>query len=296
MVQLLRSLLACLLGCGIASSAAQTSEPVARQRLGIAVVAGHELHLLRIGALVFGNSRGLVRASDAGIAEQVYLGLKDEIALEARYDIARVAVDMADVDRLSKAREASPQAFWTSRLKELHPDLATLAGRCACDLLLLATVTSKLEVFLTNQHTRGLTLVEYRRVPYLLIPLHFDLIDARTLKAVGYDYWASVEPAPALAIAGDLDQVAALSDTQWQEVRDAASRLFRPRSRFVFGGSWAGSLALSLYDLGVRPSCAMHAYKGRTSQAQRDPVASAYMPPPPMPPGADESKCPAGTP
>jgi len=295
MVQLLRSLLACLLGCNIASSAAQTAEPVARQRLGIAVVAGHELHLLRIGALVFGNSRGLVRAADAGIADQVYLGLRDEIALEARYDIARVAVDMADVDRLRKAREASPQAFWTSRLNELHPDLAALAGRCACDLLLLATVSSKLEVFQTSQHTQGLTLVEYRRVPYLLVPLHFDLIDARTLKAVGHDSWASIEPAPALALTGELDQVAALSDAQWQGVRDAVSRLFRPASRFVYGRNEVRSLALSLYDLGVRPSCAMQAYTGRTSQAQRDPVASAFIPPPQMPPGADESKCPAST-
>lgn len=284
-----------MLAFGFAASGAQTAEPAARQRLGIAVVAGHELHLLRIGALVFGNSRGLVQAADAGIADQVYLGLRDEISFEARYDIARVTVDMADVERLRKAREASPQAFWTSRLNELHPDLAALAGRCACDLLLLATVSPKLEVFQTNQSTRGLTLVEYRRVPYLLVPLRFDLIDARTLKAVGHDSWASTEPAPALALAGELDKVAALSDAQWQGVQEAVSRLFRPSSRFVYGRSEVRSLALSLYDLGVRPSCALQAYTGRTSQAQRDPLATAYVPPPQMPPGADEGKCPAAT-
>lgn len=262
----------------------------AGRRVGVLVLAGHELRLLQIGALVFGNAYGRVAVPDGRLADAIYEGLRADLAREPGQSVHRVELPFAELQRLGPLAYEGSSGFWGASLDALRPELARLGAGCQCDTLLVVSSRKGIEVLQTNQTAPGLTWIRTVGRQGILLPLSLYRVDP-----------ASGRPLADVAIESDLAAVEAawpaepakatqLAEGDWTALARAAERGLRPREAEVTAKIHSAPLGLS--RLGLRPSCAMVYYQLTTTARQRDPGFANHVPPPVVDAGADPSTCP----
>ena len=310
-----------LLGHGPIGSLAQAQETARAptpQRIGVLVLAGHEVRLLQIGVLVFGNAYGQAPAPDGRLADAIYAAVQADLEREPTQRVGRVPVPWVDLQRLSPLAHAGSSSFWGPSLSEIQGDLVRLAAGCACDTLLVLTTPVQAEVLGTNQTARGVTWIRTPGRQGLLVPLRMFVVDPATGRVRGHTHVASALPpvpapwpldpvptptvpaaAPAAseptAPAAPPDRTVspqpktAWTDAEWTALVQAAPAALAsagPGQGVVHG------LSLALSRIGLRPSCAMAYYELTTTRRQRDPAFADHVRPPAVAPGADPSLCP----
>lgn len=283
-----RLCLALLTGLLCTVAAAQPESP--GRRVGVLVLAGHELRLLQIGALVFGNAYGRVAAPDGRIADAIYEALRADLVREPGQSVHRVELPFAELQRLGPLAHEGSSGFWGASLDALRADLARLGSGCRCDTLLVVSSRKRVEVLQTNQTAPGLTWIRSGARQGLYLPLWLYRVDP-----------ASGRPRADVAIESDLGATEAawpakpaeatqLAEGDWAALARSVERALRPPEAEVTGQIHSAPLGLS--RLGLRPSCAMIYYQLTTTARQRDPGFPNHVPPPAVDAGADPSTCP----
>lgn len=313
--------------CTAAAAQAQEGATPPR-RIGLLVLAGHEVRLLQIGVLVFGNAYGQVPAPDARLADALQDVLHAELAGEPGQIVRRLQVPWDALQRLSPRAHEGSSGFWGPSLSDLRGDLVRLAAGCDCDTLLVVSSRMAAEVLGTNQVARGITWVRTPGRQGLMVPLHLYVVDPATGQVRAHTHvlprlspvaapWpldtaaATAARPPGAASAADEGASAAgpvqppgppvagkpsepPPKTRWTEAEWAAlvSAARPTRSIETDALSAVYGLSLSLARIGLRPSCAMTLYELTTTRRQRDPAFADHVRPPSVPAGADPALCP----
>jgi hypothetical protein len=107
------------------------------KRLAVAVLAGEQVELVRVGAMVFGNKRLTVPAPDAAIADAIYEMVEKDLLMEERFQVRRIAVPVGRVAAVREAILSSLGGFSGYTLKRVPQELSELVKDCECDSVLL---------------------------------------------------------------------------------------------------------------------------------------------------------------
>jgi hypothetical protein len=132
----LATVLSVLVWAPLTAAAQQQPEP--RPKLAIAVATGDELQLVTIGALVFWNSRGVLRNERPELANQLFAALRDEIGMEKLFDIHRLILTTEEIRALRQSLPRSRDFFDRSKAGS-NPDVMRILARCGCEKLLLVS-------------------------------------------------------------------------------------------------------------------------------------------------------------
>lgn len=254
----------------------------AGDRLTIVVMAGEQLELVRIGALVFGNKRTSVALPDDAFDVAIASALSTEIQAEMQYTPKIMIPDRANRERYRKVIQDSLGGVFSRTLVSAPEELKQLANECSCNRLLLVLGSSITNGPNSNQRFgpiawTGLTGISgeptqtalWLPLEYLLIdPASMKLLDSTASSGDDYDGFANEPLSPKLWEPSMLE----VSSEAWGALHAAAKRLM------------ARSSKLPLFRIGLRPSCGIKFHI--TRRVRGEPV-----PEPSLPPGADVSKC-----
>jgi hypothetical protein len=285
----LATVLSVLVWAPLTATAQQQPEP--RPKLAIAVATGDELQLVTIGALVFWNSRGVLRNERPELANQLFAALRDEIGMENLYDIHRLALTTAEIRSFRPDLPRSRDFFGRSKAAS-NPDLLRILARCGCDKLLL--VSSSNSNATAEPHTIvGAGVIAGGRFTW---GLAFDLYESAAPEQYAMSGRASLRSARGGISVGedvkwDMTKVSALTEEQWTSVEVTARDLIRPKEKNDRGSGQGHPLVVALSSLGLRPSCDSLAASQSSLRQRRDPNRGDYVPPSVLRPG-DLERCP----
>jgi hypothetical protein len=253
------------------------------ETLAVAVLAGEQLELVRIGALVFGNKRTSVALPDDAFDQAIASAISAEIQAEMQYTAKILIPDRANRRKTREAIQESIGGVFSQSLVSVPEELRMLARECSCDRLLLVLGSSITHGPNSNQRFgpiawTGLTGLSGEPThTSLWLPLQYLLVDPGSMKLLGsalsasddYDGFAN-EPLDAKLWQPSMLEV---SSEAWSALNAAAHRLM------------ARSSKLPLFRIGLRPSCGIKFHVRRR-------VRGELVPEPSLPPGAAVSKCP----
>jgi hypothetical protein len=271
---------------------AAQEQPNPRPKLAIAIATGDELQLVTVGALVFWNSRGVVRNERPELADQLFAALRDEIGMENLFDIHRLALTTEEIRSFRPDLPRSRDFFGRSKAAS-NPDLLRILARCGCDKLLLVSSSNSIAtgephtvvgagVFAGGRFTWGMAfdLYESAAPEQYAMSARASLIRiVRGRISVGED------------VKWDMTKVSALTEEQWTSVEAVARDLMRPKEKNDRDTGQGHPIVVALSSLGLRPSCASLAASQSALRQRRDPNRGDYVPPAVLRPG-DLERCP----
>lgn len=281
-------------GAAQAQPAASEPGPAPRNTVGVVMLAGDQLNLLRIGALVFGNARGQVEVPDGGIADALYRMLQTDAEREPGQAVRRVAVESSAFKALARRAREGVGGWFGKSIGGMDAELAAWRRACDCQQLLVATASIWMELLGTNQTARGLTLLQLSpESSRLVIPLDLFLYDAATGKQLGHSHAGVMSSPIAFDWPKDASSTRELPAPVWQAVAAAAADIALDNGPLAIRAQRPdrNMLTFSLHDLGLRPSCDQALYLMHTTATQRDPNHAGHVPPPAPKPGQDPSSC-----
>lgn len=289
MTNRMRRLLACAIGCcmamQIASSHAQGDSArsydnalSARSKvIGVAVLSGYRADVVTLGGLMgFGYANRLVTRNDGLISDRLYETLKTELDREERYEVKRLAVEPA------QARQFVNE-IWdrrSSRFGKLSAELQALTAGCQCDAVLLLADgpnhNTMAEAGLSHgpawAGTAGALGGKTATKAHMRVGWYAMLIAPETGKRVAS---ALVEERPDYAPASAENwpgQEGEVSEQLWQRMAD-------------YLGRREPLLRKALYEVGLRPSCALPFFETGGQYSSRSQF------PPSTLPGSDPQRC-----
>lgn len=293
---LIRALLFTLLATAMSpvwAAGKPSQELVSRTKtLGVLVLAGQQLDLFRIGALVFGNKRVAVQAPDTALSDLVFDAVKAQIDQEGALTVRRVELAPGDAERLRPmALQAGPKFWGGYQMDALLPALAPYRAQCGCEALLVVAPSRREARPNSNLIYEGLAWVAQggfmgdevgRTEP--MAALQLLLVDAGSGKLVegvgnrsdmgqyiGYESPPVAKEHWPLAMTG-------VTPEQW-------TMIWRPMARVL----WS-TLRRPLFSLGLKPSCTLYFFEmHQPRHAGRDDASAPE--PPTMPAGVDPARC-----
>jgi hypothetical protein len=263
------------------AQSSEASEP--EQKLTVVVLAGEQLDLVRIGAMVFGNKRSSVKLADNTFHETIAAAIASELKIEGRYRIETVIPSQAESASTRKAIQDAIGGFFTRSFSTVPAELSALTQQSQCSRLLLVLGTFTTDGPNSNQSYGPIAWVagsgfgDEPSRSALSIPLEYILVDpigVKLLASAGstdddnYRFADSpIDPKlwhrPMLEVSSDA----------WAALHHAAKTLM------------SKSVKRPLFKVGLRPSCAL-----RFQPPQRVRPGEP-RPEQPVPAGADPAKC-----
>lgn len=282
----MRRLLTLLSVCFVLSFAQAQPNPLAdrTKTLRILVIGGHQVEMVRIGALVFDNKRSNIPTQDGKLAAMTFEEIKRELDREGRFDVRPVtSVQEQELARL-EMKVLSSTGLWEKGFKAISSDVTEIAKSCHCDALLVVIPDADHHDPSNSQSFRGYAWVAHGDDQDLHAPTHAAaslnllLLDGLTGKVV--ESAQTRRGGVSIPETGWPMDMQTLDADQWGAFRIAVRASLR------------ASLREPLYRLGLRPSCAdfFHGIWARHGRMQRtqDPFAPNE---PVLPAGADPAKC-----
>lgn len=286
-VLLLLLILTTLSGPGRATALADRSKSVA-----VLVLAGHQVELARVGAMVFANKRANLQAPDDTLTEGIYLAVKEELEKEGRARVSRLVVPRENMAQLATSVESATSILLGPDEAKLAPVVAPFRSSCSCDAILLVAPLRRQVHPNSNQFVTGMVWLgrggitgEAVSRTAVIANLMFYLFDAQSgglasTSLSAHDRFPERDHTP-LPVGSWPVAMTELSAEQWSAFVEAQGKELRL------------SLRWPLYRLGFRPSCLHHYHRianpGPGRDANQDPFAQSG--PPPMPEGADPARC-----
>ena len=266
------------------SSAAHTALS-AERRVGIVLLTPHNIRMTGVGLTVFSNRYAETGQTDKRIQEATFSLLRKELELEPGTSVHRV--DVAD----EWVRQNGPKAyeernrFFPSKFLGLDASIGDLLKTCQCTDLVLVSDLMLLEHAGTNQSVRGPSIWGgVSGQSQLVIPLSLIRIDAATAEKVDSTHITLVSDRFNFQWPAGEDKVFPLEP---EVVDSAIAALLRREEALKKWGVWG--VREGWFKLGLRPSCALPAYKAtRPTRGSR----SDFDSPPSVAPGADPQTCP----
>jgi hypothetical protein len=254
-----------------------------KKTLAIAVLAGENLDLVRIGALVFGNKRTSVPLKDDTFELAIASAIVDQINAEGQYSTKIISTPQAKRAETRKAIQDSIGGAFTQSIRNPTQELVSLAQSCECESLLVVLGASITDGPNSNQRFGPIAWTGYTGLggpptsTALWLPLQYLLIDPSSIKLLesARSSNESYDPFVSESVNAKLwqESMQDVSLEAWSELQLAAQRLLVKSSR------------LPLFQLGLRPSCGIKFHVRRR-------VRGEPVPEPTLPPGAEASKCP----
>lgn len=261
---------------------AQSPDPAKpNETLAVVVLAGEQLDLVRIG--LFGNKRSSIKLPDDSLHNAIASAIASEIDAEGQYKVRTVIPSQSDSANTRKAIQDALGGFLTRSFSTAPSELKILAQQCECEKLLLVLGSNVMDGPQNNLRIGPFAWVavnmhgEEPSRTSLSIPLEYLLVDPSSLKllANGITYSDNNDRLVRVAVDPKLWHKPMLEVTReaWAELGDAAKKLL------------VGSVKRPLYDVGLRPSCALKFH--RPQRARSGELRTEAEPPA----GADQAKC-----
>jgi hypothetical protein len=264
----------------VRAAASDTDE--SNKTIAIAVLAGENLDLVRIGALVFGNKRTSIPLPDDAFEAAIASAIANQIKTEGQYSTKTITTPKEKRAEIRKAIQESVGGAFTQSIGNPPQELISLAQSCACEKLLVVLGASITDGPNSNQRFGPIAWTGYTGLggpptsTALWLPLQYLLIDPSSIKLLetarssseSYDPFVS----ESMSIKLWQESMLEVSLEAWSELHLAAQRLMAKSSR------------LPLFQLGLRPSCGIKFHVRRR-------VRGEPVPEPTLPPGAEVSKC-----
>lgn len=258
-------------------------------RVAVAVVAGEELDLVRIGFLVFGNERAKAEPPGTMLADAIYEEVSGELAREEKFEIRRLDVPLNRMKDVRASIRSAFGGFDGNELKAMPAELVQLAASCQCDALLVALGGIGVEDMVdSNQRFGPLAWVTGRGIgdkpsrTYVSVAIDFLLVDVAKMASGGVEYGRRLNRS--------LGGVAPIDASLWPIDMKRVDAAAWP---VLVGGirkATAGSARVPLYKLGLRPSCALRLASFDPTPAV-DPLSTVPKDPPKLPPGVRAEQC-----
>jgi len=277
-------LLSCFAATASTLAAAQSPEPAKpTETLAVVVLAGEQLDLVRIGAMVFGNKRNSIKLPDNSFHDAIASAIASEINAEGQYKIRTVVPSQADSGTTRKAIQDALGGFFTRSFSTTPAELKAIAQQCECAKLLLVLGSSIADGPNSNQRfgpiawVAGTGFGEEPSRTSLSIPLEYLLVDPSSLKLLANSSTSSDDNDRFVQVTVDPKlwhkPMLEVSAEAWTELATATKKLL------------AGSVKRPLYDVGLRPSCTLKFQRPQRTRAGEPRTE------PQVPAGADPAKC-----
>jgi|GEM_PF-2145893 len=284
-----KTALAMMLGAVLTAGAAQVSAQGYAARsydnalssrtkvLGVAVLSGYRAQVVTLGGLLgIGAANRLVPRDDGLLADSIYAAAKSELDKEERYEIKRLRVEP------EQARQFS-EDLWNRRgnhFGRLPEDLKSIYADCQCDAVLVITDgpshNTMVEAGLTYGPSwagkAGMLGGKEAGSAHMRVGVFALLMDPRADKRVSSaraEERPDYEPASAQNWPGTEGPV---SEALWQGM-----------AKYLGGRQQV--LRQALYEVGLRPSCALPFFERGGQYGGRNES------PPSTLPGSDPSRC-----
>jgi hypothetical protein len=262
---LFAALAALLVGCQTVDR-----EQVASLRtIGVVVVGADRLHLVQVGATIFGNRTHQIDVSAWRIDDAIYRAVLAEARREPGFEYREVRVNRAEFPDLFKLNYQ-----FEFDLTAAKPDLMRVVALCACDALLLVH-PSWMRDSLIDQRYGGLTWQAYTindmpRGSHAFAGFAYQLLSAADLRNLG---WATNRlNNDRFADFAGIDNYVRANKDLWPNSQSSLTDQQRGHIETLLVQVISSTTRAPLYQLHLRPSCKPYA-EARRLHASRASVS-----------------------